>query len=175
LRVCNSQFKVWPQLYLQQFCLASAEWEKQKFLNAWSIDFFEQNPRNPMAVCPVYYSFPDGPLDTNEFAKQYIENFIRYYIGFFTSQPKIIINELEGKRLLEVVTNTIRLFPFTDIYDTILMWYYAIVRRKEPLCHALALEVPRKVSDIDDTSIAVFIAPISNYKCDSTFWFCIFI
>ena len=40
--------------------------------------FFEQDPKDPKAVVPVYYSFPDGPLDTNTFAKQYLENFIRY-------------------------------------------------------------------------------------------------
>jgi len=55
--------------------------------------YFEQDPRDPMAVCHVYYNFPDGPLDTNELAKQSIENFIRYYIGFNTSQPEIIINK----------------------------------------------------------------------------------
>ena len=44
------------------------------------------------------------------------------------------------------------------------MWHDAIVRRKEPVCHALALEVPRKVSDIDDTSIAVFIDEFQNTR-----------
>jgi hypothetical protein len=66
--------------------------------------------------------------------------------------------------LIEVVTKSRHLFPFTDIFDTILMWYDAIVRRKEPLCHALALKIPRKVSDIDDTSIAVFIDEFQNTR-----------
>ncbi|ETR73923.1 MAG: hypothetical protein OMM_00585 [Candidatus Magnetoglobus multicellularis str. Araruama] len=126
--------------------------------------FFEQDPRDPMAVVPVYYSFPDGPLDTNEFAKQYVENFIRYYIGFYTSQPEIIIKKIEGNHLLDVMKKSRKLFPFTKTFDTILMWHDAIVRRKEPVCHALALEVPRKVSDIDDTSIAVFIDEFQNTR-----------
>ncbi|ETR68760.1 MAG: hypothetical protein OMM_04371 [Candidatus Magnetoglobus multicellularis str. Araruama] len=126
--------------------------------------FFEQDPKDPKAVVPVYYSFPDGPLDTNTFAKQYLENFIRYYVGFYTSQPKLIINEPEGERLIEVIKKSKHLYPFSDIFDTLLMWYDAIVRRKEPLCHALSLKIPRKVSDIEDTTIAMFIDEFQNTR-----------
>ena len=56
------------------------------------------------------------------------------------------------------------LFPFTRMFDKIIRWHDAIVRRKEPLCHALALKIPRKVSDIDDTSIAVFIDEFQNTR-----------
>ncbi|ETR73922.1 MAG: hypothetical protein OMM_00584 [Candidatus Magnetoglobus multicellularis str. Araruama] len=126
--------------------------------------FFEQDPKDPKAVVPVYYSFPDGPLDTNTFAKQYLENFIRYYIGFYTSQPNLIADKIEGDELLEVMESSRSLFPFTRMFDRIIRWHDAIVRRKEPLCHALALEIPRKVSDVDDTTIAMFIDEFQNTR-----------
>jgi len=39
--------------------------------------FFEQDPMDPKAVVPVYYTFSDKPQDRFEFAKESLENFIR--------------------------------------------------------------------------------------------------
>ncbi len=44
--------------------------------------FFEQDHGDPNAVVPVYFSFPDWAKDPAEFARNYIENFMRYYLGF---------------------------------------------------------------------------------------------
>ncbi|MBV7338144.1 hypothetical protein KFU94_59950 [Chloroflexi bacterium TSY] len=49
--------------------------------------FFEQDPHDPKAVVPVYYLFPNEQPDRLSFAIDYLENFMRYYVGFYTQQP----------------------------------------------------------------------------------------
>ena len=56
--------------------------------------FLEQDPENPMAVVPVYFCFPDTCENENKFALHYLENFLRYYIGFYTSDFSFIQNLL---------------------------------------------------------------------------------
>ena len=48
--------------------------------------FFEQDPESPDAAVPVYFSFPDAPMDRTAFAKLYMENYIRFYVGFLAME-----------------------------------------------------------------------------------------
>jgi len=41
--------------------------------------FFEQDHKDPNAVVPVYYKFPDIITDRWEFSIEYVENFVRWY------------------------------------------------------------------------------------------------
>ncbi len=52
--------------------------------------FFEQDPKSPDAVITVYYSFPDARTDERRFAKDYVENFMRFYVGFHTRRPEFV-------------------------------------------------------------------------------------
>jgi hypothetical protein len=61
--------------------------------------FFEQDPKDPDAVVPVYYSFPDSPIDYKHFAIEYLENFLRFYVGFCTMNPELIIQRPTGDAL----------------------------------------------------------------------------
>ncbi len=55
--------------------------------------FFEQDHRDPEAVIPIYYSFPDTFKDEWHFATEYVENFMRWYAAFRLRDPKYLIGE----------------------------------------------------------------------------------
>jgi hypothetical protein len=126
--------------------------------------FFEQNPKDPDAVVPVYYSFPEMPLDPEKFAIEYLENFFRYYVGFYASQPELIIKKVKGQELLSKMKEYRPLLPFTEMLDAALSWYREMENGRVPIPHQTALEGPRTVSDVDDTTIAVFIDEFQNAR-----------
>ncbi|HLC16278.1 MAG TPA: hypothetical protein VJL89_08645 [Thermodesulfovibrionia bacterium] len=126
--------------------------------------FFEQNPKDPDAVVPVYYSFPEMPLDAGQFAIEYLENFFRYYVGFYTSQPELILKELAGQDLLSQIKESRSQLPFTEMLDAALGWYKEIVNGRVPVPQRTALEGIRRVSDVDDTTTAVFIDEFQNTR-----------
>ena len=74
--------------------------------------FAEQRPDDPYAVVPVYYSFPDEKTGRTAFAIDYLENFICYYIAFYSSDPQLIpfakIN-LPNKPILANIVNRLLL------------------------------------------------------------------
>ncbi|OAD22422.1 hypothetical protein THIOM_001775, partial [Candidatus Thiomargarita nelsonii] len=55
--------------------------------------FFEQDHRDPQAVVPVYYSFPDTFENRWDFALKYVENFIRWYVAFRFREPSMLSEE----------------------------------------------------------------------------------
>ncbi|MCP4107196.1 MAG: hypothetical protein GY749_16920 [Desulfobacteraceae bacterium] len=126
--------------------------------------FFEQNPKSPDAVIPVYYSFPDVYKDDVSFGKKYLENFMRYYVGFLTAQPEMVTENLKGKKLLSKIEKSRPLYPFGRTLDLILEWYDEIETGDSFLPHQDALEVPRRVADIDDSTIAVFLDEFQNTR-----------
>jgi len=44
--------------------------------------FFEQDYRDPDAIVPVYYSFPDSFKDRWDFALKYVENLLVCGVSF---------------------------------------------------------------------------------------------
>ncbi|MCP4345461.1 MAG: hypothetical protein GY795_08035 [Desulfobacterales bacterium] len=126
--------------------------------------FFEQNPKSPDAVIPVYYSFPDVYKDDVSFGKKYLENFMRYYVGFLTAQPEMVTENLKGKKLLSKIEKSRQLYPFGRTLDLILEWYDEIETGDSFLPHQDALEVPRRVADIDDSTIAMFLDEFQNTR-----------
>jgi len=126
--------------------------------------FFEQDPKAPNAVIPVYFSFPDTPGDERRFGKDYLENFIRHYVGFLTKQPEMILDNPKGKKLLSAVRASRSLFPFTRTLDLMLSWYDEIETGDSFLPHRDALEIPRRVSDMDESSIVMFLDEFQNTR-----------
>lgn len=126
--------------------------------------FFEQDPSGPDAVVPVYYSFSDKSADEQSFALDYLDNFLRHYVGFYTSQPDMIIEKLTGDDLRSKIEESRSLFPFTKMLDVALGWYKEIKKGNAPIPARDALEGPRTVSDADDTSIAVFLDEFQNTR-----------
>ncbi len=126
--------------------------------------FFEQDPGDPKAVVPVYFSFPEGCLEPETFAKLYIENFMRYYVGFYTRQPEIIRDEPETDDLLASAEDAKLLFPFSRTLDLLLRKHRSVINRTSILPHKTALETPRRISDIDDSTIVMFLDEFQNTR-----------
>ncbi|MBV7337390.1 hypothetical protein KFU94_55995 [Chloroflexi bacterium TSY] len=126
--------------------------------------FFDQDPTDPLAVVPVYYSFLDRATDRWEFSEQYLENFLRYYVGFYTRQPELVREHLRGEQLLAAVETSRSLYPFTERLNWILRLYDAVLRRDGPAPEQEAVEMIRRVSDNDDTAIAVFLDEFQNTR-----------
>jgi len=66
--------------------------------------FFEQDHRDPKAVIPVYFSFPEEKIDRWEFSIRYVENFIRWYAAFRLRNPEVIlINKIHRHQLADFI------------------------------------------------------------------------
>ncbi len=126
--------------------------------------FFEQDPNDPDAVAPVYYSFQDAFMDEGKFAKDYLENFIRYYVGFYTSRPEIVRDAPKEDELLSIIQGARASFPFPGALDRLLRWHDAIVKREVYLPQKDAVEIPRRVSDNDDSTIVMFLDEFQNTR-----------
>lgn len=126
--------------------------------------FFEQDPHDPHAVVPVYYSFPDMFEDKTLFAKEYIENFMRYYVGFYTRQPQLVEDNLEGERLISRIEQSRSLFPFTRTLDLLLEKHDSILAGDATYPPKTAVQTPRMISDIDDSTIVMFLDEFQNTR-----------
>jgi len=126
--------------------------------------FSEQNPRDPDAVVPVYYSFPDAARDERSFAKHYLENFMRYYVGFLTGQPELVARTPKEDMLLSEIERARSLYPFSETLDWLLDWHEGIVKRETYLPQQDALEIPRRISDVDDSTIVKFLDEFQNTR-----------
>ncbi len=126
--------------------------------------FFEQDPGASDVAIPVYFSFPEGPVGQRDFAKLYLENYIRFYVGFLTRQPSLVTEELEGHNLISAVEASRRLYRFTGTLDLILTKYESVCGGDSTLPHKTALETPRRVADIDDSTSVVFLDEFQNTR-----------
>ncbi|MBV7335230.1 hypothetical protein KFU94_44720 [Chloroflexi bacterium TSY] len=124
--------------------------------------FFEQDPHDPKAVVPVYYSFSDDERDPLHFATNYLENFMRYYIGFYTQQPEIVRQELYNSDLIAAYEEAKHTHPDPASIDRILYWYDALLKGKMTSPTRSVVAIPRRVSDIADSTIVVFLDEFQN-------------
>ena len=125
--------------------------------------FFGQDPRDPHAVVPVYYSFPDKQMDERGFAKEYLENFMRYYVGFYTAQPELVTGEPRDDELLHLIEQSRVLYPFTRMLDLLLSKYNSVVSGTH-FPSQVALWAPRRISDLDDSTIVMFLDEFQNTR-----------
>jgi len=126
--------------------------------------FFDQDPRSPDAVVPVYYSFPDAPMSKKDFAAQYLENLIRHYVGFRTACPELVRDRIQGKRLISLAEKAKSEFLFTRTLDLMIEKYISATSEDISLPHKAALETPRIISDIDDSTIVMFLDEFQNTR-----------
>jgi len=126
--------------------------------------FFEQDPTSPQAVVPVYYSFQDKKQDRWDFAKDYLENFIRHYLAFYARQPEIITQIWPTESLLPLLQSAKATHPYPDSLDTILRWDDATLRQQITLPEQQAIETPRRISDLYDSTIVVFLDEFQNTR-----------
>ncbi|QTA82440.1 p-loop domain-containing protein [Desulfonema limicola] len=126
--------------------------------------FFEQDPKSPDSVVPVYFSFPDTIENKKDFALKYLENFMRYYLAFYTNQPDIITGNTKGEKLINLAKEIRPFFPFKKTLDLAIEWHDDIVKDYSVIPHQDALEVPRRISDLNDSTIVMFLDEFQNTR-----------
>ena len=140
--------------------------------------FFEQDPTDPKAVVPVYFSFPDRPpTDQRVLATLYIENFMRYYFGFYSSRPDIVTGKPTAEDLIRSIESVRSAFPFQSrTFDLILTHYHSIINGGSVVPIDTAFDIPHRIADIDDTTTVMFLDEFQNtrlpqYDLDVVGWF----
>jgi len=124
--------------------------------------FFEQDHRDPEAVVPIYYSFPDSFKDEWHFATDYVENFMRWYAAFRLRDTQLLSAEIyERHKLIETIHNH-RLF--SKIFKTTLNLLKTILDSDVTLPEKRAVWLPRRISDYEDSTIVVFLDEFQNTR-----------
>nr|VFK29433.1 MAG: hypothetical protein BECKMB1821I_GA0114274_10103 [Candidatus Kentron sp. MB]VFK74777.1 MAG: hypothetical protein BECKMB1821H_GA0114242_10103 [Candidatus Kentron sp. MB] len=125
--------------------------------------FFEQDHRDPEAVVPIYYVFPDRPEDKTRFALDYAENFFRWQAAFRLRDTRIISPDTCTRHTL---FKTIRTSPlFTETFKNALgLIEEGILANEIAIPQKNALSLPRRISDYDDTSTVVFLDEFQNTR-----------
>jgi hypothetical protein len=122
--------------------------------------FFEQNKKSPESVVPIYYTFSDQIKDDIQFATEYLETFLRFYLGFYLDEPKLIKKASGYNELRETAKKAMANVPSSETLNWILTTIENIT--DYPVPAKVAIELPRRVSDIDDTNIVVFLDEFQN-------------
>jgi hypothetical protein len=124
--------------------------------------FFEQDHLDPKAVVPVYYSFPDTFKDDWHFAAKYVENFIRWYVAFRLRDPKILLEkDVKRPHLKEIIHNKL---PMTKGFKNTFEFMESFIAQEVTIPEQSALELPRNVSDQDDSTIVMFLDEFQNVR-----------
>jgi hypothetical protein len=123
--------------------------------------FFLQDHKDPNAVVPVYYKFPDVVTDPWQFSIEYVENFIRWYTAFQMGNPDILTKEsyVKPKELPEFVKSNI---DMTSGFEGSLRLLERLLERDGIYPEKAAVNLPRMVSDYDDSTIVMFLDEIQN-------------
>ncbi len=125
--------------------------------------FFEQDYRDPKAVVPVYYSFPDTFEERWDFALKYVENFIRWYVAFRLHDKSILSEkDVQLSQLKEIIsTNKLTM---TKGFKSAFKFFESILAQKVTIPEQAALSHPRHVSDYDDSTIVMFLDEFQNTR-----------
>jgi len=126
--------------------------------------FFGQDnyEKGNSSVVPVYYSFRDTVIDRWMFATEYVENFLRWYTAFRLHDPFILsAHNVKYQDLAEIIRTRLEITPgiqgalniFEELHDKTV-----IIPEKD------ALWLPRRVSDVDETTIVMFLDEFQNTR-----------
>ncbi|KPA19149.1 ATPase domain protein, prokaryote domain protein [Candidatus Magnetomorum sp. HK-1] len=122
--------------------------------------FFEQDLKNPNAVIPVYYKFPDDISDSWKFAMEYVENFIKWYLAFKMGDSDILLDKsLNADNLPDFVRSHINM---TKGFEQSLNLLDSLQSKGIVFPEKEAVNLPRLVSDRDDSTIVMFLDEIQN-------------
>jgi hypothetical protein len=125
--------------------------------------FFEQDYRDPKAVVPVYYSFPDTFKDRWDFAAQYVENVIRWYVAFRLRDCTILSKrKVKLSQLREVIHHRLIM---TEGFEGSLEFLDSLINKQDVIIpEQVALYYPREVSDLEDSTIVIFLDEFQNTR-----------
>ncbi len=131
--------------------------------------FFEQeNPGDShTSAVPVYYSFRDNVANSVEFAVEYIENFLRWVAAFRLRDPNLAMRDsVRGDDLIALVRSRLDMSPGLEEAVALLKVF---MRDNHLLSAKGALWLPRRVSDLDDSTIVMFLDEFQHTRlpqCD---------
>lgn len=123
--------------------------------------FFEQDHKDPKAVVPVYYQFPEETSDRKQFALNYMENFIRWYAAFRLCEPELLRTPRDQFALFDLIEKRMdipRNFGFA------IEFWREIDRGAVAHPAKDAAEFPRVVAYWDNCTIAVFLDEFQNTR-----------
>ena len=121
--------------------------------------FFEQDHKDPLAVVPVYYSFPDTFENRWDFAIKYVENFIRWYVAFRLRDPKILLeNKVERLQLKDIIQTKL------DGFQNTFKYLESLIAQQVAIPEQSALLLLRHISDYDDSTIVMFLDEFQNTR-----------
>jgi len=124
--------------------------------------FFEQDHRDPNAVVPVYYSFPDKYHDRWDFAARYVENFIRWYAAFRLRDTHLLsADNCETHELVKIIRQNDEM---SRIFKSSLKLLNGILKKDVIIPEQWALSQPRQVSDREESTIVVFLDEFQNLR-----------
>jgi hypothetical protein len=121
--------------------------------------FVEQDHRDPQAVVPVFFTFPDEVISREDFALQYVQNFMHWYAAFRLRDPDLLKKPEHPEDLLAFVQQHLTISRGLDIALDLMT---AIKRGGVTLPELKALHLPRTVSDWDDSTIVMFLDEFQN-------------
>ena len=122
--------------------------------------FFEQDHKNPNSVVPVYYKFPDNITDRWEFSIDYVVNFIKWYTGFRMRNPRILEDDfISLKELPKFVETNI---DSHGTFNGSLRLLSFLQNKSVVNPEKSALNLPRTISDRDNSTIVMFLDEIQN-------------
>ncbi len=124
--------------------------------------FFEQDPKDPNAVVPVYYSFPDAKLDSVTFGIDYVENLLRYYVAFYTGNFKLIRERLSGDELIAIAKKAAPDTPSARMVDWIIATLKSFENGDSIIPHQDALRLPSRIANYQDSTIVMFLDEFHN-------------
>jgi len=124
--------------------------------------FFEQDPNDPHAVIPVYYSFKEEKTDRWEFAIGYVENILRWMTAFRLCDPKIILTrEITRHEIVPFIRSKLEM---TVGLDGALRQFESFQEKDITIPEEEAVIFPRRISDYDDITIVMFLDEFQNTR-----------
>ncbi|KPA17865.1 ATPase domain protein, prokaryote domain protein [Candidatus Magnetomorum sp. HK-1] len=120
--------------------------------------FFEQDV-NKSCCIPVYYEFPKEISNRNDFAIDYLTNFLKWYTAFKMRNENIIIQLEVPQDLIEFIQNNI---PNTVGINASISLLKGLIKNTVPLPEQKALKSPSIVANYDNIAIAMFLDEFQN-------------
>ena len=124
--------------------------------------FFEQDHRDPQAVVPVYYTFPDTFEDRWDFAIEYAENFMRWYVAFRFREPKLLSKETMNRdQLITFIEQKIEIL--SELAPSV-NFIRSLLHKQITIPEKTAVSHPRRISDDNDNTIVMFLDEFQNTR-----------
>jgi hypothetical protein len=123
--------------------------------------FFEQDHQDPDTAIPVFFQFSDETITRDSFALEYVVNFIRWYVAFKLRNVEILSNPKQIDELLELTNKHISITRGFSVAINLLI---GIIKKGVVNPAKEAIHLPRTVSDLDDSTIIMFIDEFQNSR-----------